>query len=64
MYAKGILLEKKCTECEKTFFPPSTDWVYKFEVGHKTYRYQCSWKCYREATKRIAKFKKRGGGRK
>lgn len=43
------LLKKRCTVCNKEFYPPSAEWVYKIEIGSKTYKYLCSWSCYKKA---------------
>ena len=57
------LLKKHCTECNKEFYPPSTDWVYKTTIDHRVYKWQCSWSCYRKATKNIKRIRRFGGER-
>lgn len=52
------LLEKHCTECKKEFYPPSIDWVYKIRIDTGVYKWQCSWSCYRKATKHKKKVRK------
>ena len=43
--------EKKCSICGKEFIALSENWAYKMRNG-STFRYFCSWHCFREEERR------------
>ena len=62
MTTVGNINMKKCSECGKEIYPPSTDWVYKVKLSaNKGYKWQCSYGCHKKAKSKKVDGRKRNG---